>query len=33
MHPFLGFAQAKQRDIVALIRELVEHQWPKALIS
>ena len=28
MHPFLVFAQAKQRDIVGLIRELVECESP-----
>jgi glutamate carboxypeptidase len=28
MHPFLAFAQAKQRDIVGLIRELVECESP-----
>jgi len=28
MHPFLVFAQAKQRDIIALIRELVECESP-----
>jgi len=28
MHPFLAFAKAKQRDIVGLIRELVECESP-----
>ena len=28
MHPFLAFAQAKQRDIVESIRELVECESP-----